>query len=143
MGSPRAISALMRLSIVLVSGLFSIRATPDCFIPTRLAHLLSIPARKRIRPARGDTYPSVTAVAGRPPYQNDLPRHLTSTFGSNAKRGVLRLQSGDHVSTQFTHEFQKFRSFRFRSTFNVVILDMVAFHPTCVQVCGIRLPVSS
>ena len=40
-----------------------------------------------------------------------VPRHLTSTFGRNAKRGVLRLQSGDYVSTQFTHEFQKFRGF--------------------------------
>ena len=40
-----------------------------------------------------------------------VPRHLTSTFSRNTKRGVLRLQSGDYVSTQFTHEFQKFRGF--------------------------------
>ena len=70
-----------------------------------------------------------------------VPRRLTSTFGRNAKRGVLRLQSGDYVRAQFTHEFQKLRGFRFRSSFNVVILNMIAFHPTCVQVCGIRLSV--
>ena len=42
-----------------------------------------------------------------------VPRRLTSTFGRNAKRGVLRLQSEDYVRTQFTHEFQKLRGFRF------------------------------